>query len=99
MRRARDWRDKQYPGALIDVNCHSLVNDDYWHAMYRANYYAWAAHRGFPAAGNDPLTGRAPSIHDARERSDGRAIHSLLARRWLERAAELRTRYRPVLPR
>lgn len=56
-----------------------------WHTrlvrreMYqRADYYAWAARKGFPDGGNDPLTGRPYSSHLSRVL--GRAENAAAAR-------------------
>lgn len=78
---------------------HSMINDDYWAAMYRANYYAWAMRRGFPCAGGDPLTGRRPNPQRDGDREEGRLVHAVQARYWFKKAEALRIGFRDVLER
>lgn len=50
-------------------------------ALYQlAEYYAWAARRGFGAPGNDPRTGEPWNNWRQLDRTLGRAMHSAAAR-------------------
>lgn len=79
---------------------HSLLNDEYWQAMFRAEYYRWATTKGFVTAGGDPFDGRLAKARQFREldRAEGRAVHAVQARFWLRHAATLRARMTSVLP-
>lgn len=65
-------------------------HEAYWQAMYRAEYYRWAANRGFACCGGDPLTGRKKSDFVSQDRREGRAANIALAKFWLQEAAAIR---------
>ena len=74
---------------------HSLIHDDYLRALQRAEYYRWAAGKGFPS--RDPLTGR-EERGGAFQRGE-RDCNKAQARVWLDQAAKLRgSMRRRVLP-
>lgn len=74
----------------------SLLNEEYWQAMQRADYYRWAAGKSF--VGRDPLTGREMQGRPAHMRSE-RECNKAQARVWLDQAKALRARMgREVLP-
>lgn len=79
---------------------HSLINDQYWQAMFRATYYRWASQRGFVVTGGDPWDGRPAKVreYDTVARAEGRVVHATQARFWLKRAAALREGFQAVLP-
>jgi hypothetical protein len=55
--------------------------------MYaRAEYFAWAARKGFPGCGNDPITGTAPRQFNHLDRALGRVSHAAMARECYRRA-------------
>jgi hypothetical protein len=73
---------------------HSMANDEYWAAMYRATYYRWAAQRRFVVCGGDPFNGRPAKVrqYDHTAQAEGVVVHKAQARFWLARAAMLRTK-------
>lgn len=61
-----------------------------------ASYYAWAARKGFPLAGNNPITGisRERKVGPSDERALGRVAYKALARHLFTEAR----RQRPESP-
>ena len=69
---------------------HSLLHAAECEALFRAEYYCWAARRGDVVPGGDPLTGQKASQYNARDRAEGRAVHTVQARFWYREAAKIR---------
>ena len=85
--RNQDWRNDPAP-YVPGAKHHNLLNDDYWHAMFRVSYFRWAAGKSFVR--RDPMTGR-----DDRSPVALRIEHKanlLSAHEWLNEAAALRNK-------
>jgi hypothetical protein len=72
--------------------------EHYQQMTFRAHFYAWMALRGSTLPGGDPITGEPlerkarRELYDSPTRGVSRAAYVAMARYWLRRAAEFRTR-------
>jgi hypothetical protein len=92
--RARRETAEELPYSPARGITHSLISEDYWRAMQRADYYRWSASRGF--VGRDPLTGR--EERTPAHRRAATACDKAQARVWLDQAAKLRESMRGADP-
>ncbi len=63
----------------------------YLQAIKKAEYYRWAAQKGFSIAGNDPLTGKKRSDTSPMDAAEGREAYKAMPKFWFIRAAAIRT--------
>ena len=69
----------------------STSQREYWESYSRAEYFGWAACKGFDDSGNDPILGKKSFSLRHLYRKAWRAAHVAQAKVWLQHAIALRS--------
>lgn len=67
----------------------SHIQASYWKMSFQAEYYTWAALRGLPLPGNDPISG---CKRAGFSRGESRSAYIAMARYWVAQARAYRER-------